>query len=132
MLERKEAAWRLTISRIQPTARSHRWRLAPPSGEHRAPGTTISRRRVLTAGVGLGAALLWAGRSVGPSHSQQHGSPPAPPGGGNPARTLPEPGPLVEPEVRRSASGELRTTLRVRYAYQDIGDYRLHVRSYDG
>src|SRR5205814_3755129 len=54
------------------------------------------------------------------------------PGGATLTQALPEPRPLVDPEVRRSAGGELRTTLRVRYAYQDIGGYRLHVRSYDG
>ena len=40
--------------------------------------------------------------------------------------------PLIAPEVRRSVSGELRTTMRVRYAYKDIGGYRLHLRSYEG
>ena len=40
--------------------------------------------------------------------------------------------PLIEPGVRRSVSGELRTTMRVRYAYKDIGGYRLHLRSYEG
>jgi FtsP/CotA-like multicopper oxidase with cupredoxin domain len=40
--------------------------------------------------------------------------------------------PLIEPEVRRSVNGELRTTLQVRYAYKDIGGYRLFLRSYEG
>ena len=40
--------------------------------------------------------------------------------------------PLVEPDVRRSVNGELRTSLQVRYAYKDIGGYRLHLRSYEG
>jgi len=40
--------------------------------------------------------------------------------------------PLLEPEVRRSANGELRTTLRVGYAYKDIGGYRLSLRTYEG
>src|SRR6185369_9976488 len=40
--------------------------------------------------------------------------------------------PLIEPEVRRSVNGELRATLQVRYAYKDIGGYRLHLRSYEG
>jgi FtsP/CotA-like multicopper oxidase with cupredoxin domain len=40
--------------------------------------------------------------------------------------------PLVEPEVRRSANGLLDTTLRVGYAYKDIGGFRLYMRSYDG
>src|SRR5271165_4825775 len=38
--------------------------------------------------------------------------------------------PLVEPEVRRSANGELRTSLRCAYAYRDIGGFRLNLRSY--
>lgn len=94
-------------------------------------GTVISRRRVLTAGLGIGA-MLWVGRTGGASHSHQHGSPPLSTGGGNPAGTPPESALLIDPEVRRSAGGQLRTTLRVRYAYQDIGGYRLHPRSYDG
>ena len=40
--------------------------------------------------------------------------------------------PLVEPEVRRAVNGELRTTLRARYAYKAIGGYRLHMRTYEG
>jgi FtsP/CotA-like multicopper oxidase with cupredoxin domain len=39
---------------------------------------------------------------------------------------------LIEPEVRRSANGELRTNLRARYTYKDIGGYRLWLRSYEG
>jgi FtsP/CotA-like multicopper oxidase with cupredoxin domain len=39
---------------------------------------------------------------------------------------------LVEPEVRRSAGGELRTTLRARYTYTEIGGFRLHMRTYEG
>jgi FtsP/CotA-like multicopper oxidase with cupredoxin domain len=40
--------------------------------------------------------------------------------------------PFVEPEVRRSANGELNTTLRMQYAYKNIGGYRLYVRTYEG
>jgi FtsP/CotA-like multicopper oxidase with cupredoxin domain len=40
--------------------------------------------------------------------------------------------PFVEPEVRSSASGALNTTLRMRYAYKDIGGYRLFMRMYEG
>jgi FtsP/CotA-like multicopper oxidase with cupredoxin domain len=40
--------------------------------------------------------------------------------------------PLVESEIRRSVNGELRTTLQVRYAYKDIGGYRLSLRTYEG
>ena len=38
----------------------------------------------------------------------------------------------MDPEVRRSASGVLPTTLRVGYAYKDIGSYRLSLRRYEG
>ena len=40
--------------------------------------------------------------------------------------------PFVEPEVRSSTQGELSTTLRMQYAYKDIGGYRLYVRTYEG
>ena len=40
--------------------------------------------------------------------------------------------PFVEPEVRRSANGELNTTLRMQYAYKDLGGYRLYMRTYEG
>ena len=40
--------------------------------------------------------------------------------------------PLVEPEVRRSVDGVLSTTLRVGYAYRQVGGVRLYVRSYEG
>src|SRR6266446_1979290 len=40
--------------------------------------------------------------------------------------------PFVEPEIRRSVNGELRTTLRLQYAYKNIGGYRLLVRTYEG
>ncbi|QBR71179.1 copper oxidase [Beijerinckiaceae bacterium] len=40
--------------------------------------------------------------------------------------------PLVEPELRRSVGGELKTTLRVNYAYKDCGGYRLYLRTYEG
>ena len=32
--------------------------------------------------------------------------------------------PFVEPEIRRSVNGALNTTLRMQYAYKDIGGYR--------
>jgi FtsP/CotA-like multicopper oxidase with cupredoxin domain len=44
-----------------------------------------------------------------------------------------EPGaPFVEPETRRSENGELNTTLRMHYAYKDIGGHRLYMRTYEG
>ena len=104
---------------------------APQSVERPMSGTVMSRRHVLTAGLGIGATILWGGR-IGASHANQHGSPPVSAGSGNPTGIPPESASLIEPEVRQSAGGQLRTTLRVRYAYQDIGGYRLHLRSYDG
>ena len=52
--------------------------------------------------------------------------------GGVPRAPYQKDAPLIEPEVRRSVNGELRTTLQVRYAYNDIGGYRLSLRSYEG
>src|SRR5262249_39157986 len=39
---------------------------------------------------------------------------------------------FIEPAVRRSAHGELNTTLRMRHAYETIGGHRLYVRTYEG
>jgi FtsP/CotA-like multicopper oxidase with cupredoxin domain len=39
---------------------------------------------------------------------------------------------LVEPEVRQSGDGELETTLRIGYAYKNIGGYQLSLRTYEG
>ena len=101
----------------------------------------LSRRDVLwTGSTGLATGLLSAGL-VGLATRQSSGA--AESGmalqghGGASGRTVPA-APfqkgmsLIEPEVRRSADGELRTTLQVRYAYKDIGGYRLHLRSYEG
>jgi hypothetical protein len=43
-----------------------------------------------------------------------------------------EPAELREPEIRSSVAGRLETSLRVAYAYHDIGGYRLSMRSYEG
>ncbi|QJP14482.1 multicopper oxidase domain-containing protein [Starkeya sp. ORNL1] len=40
--------------------------------------------------------------------------------------------PLRQPEVRRTVNGELRTTLRAAYSYQNVGGYRLFLRTYEG
>jgi FtsP/CotA-like multicopper oxidase with cupredoxin domain len=94
--------------------------------------TLTSRRRVLTAGLRVGAAMLLASRAWGASESPQHGSPAPSAGMGNATGIPPESAPLIDPEVRHSVGGQLRTTFRVRYTYQDIGGYKLHLRSYDG
>ena len=106
-----------------------------------AQDTGLSRRCFLTTGAGvgtvlavpglLGATVTNAGAAPGEHHMgmSDHGAPdtigvrPAP---------FTEGVPLVEPEVRRSVDGELRTTLRVQYAYKDVGGYRLFLRTYEG
>ncbi len=101
--------------------------------EHDAPAAQTGAeagmsRRVLLAGLGSAALALPVTRVA---HAQPHGhSTPTPSASAGPATG--SGAPLVEPEVRRAAGGELRTTLRVDYTYKDIGGYRLHVRSYEG
>src|SRR5690348_13415666 len=99
----------------------------------------VSRRRLLTSGAGLGAALLVpglvgrAGRTVSATTEHQHGSPTEPTGHGGQVVTLGQwqSEPLVEPEVRRSVGGVLSTTIRVRYARKEVGGYRLYMRTYE-
>src|SRR5689334_14213120 len=77
----------------------------------RTPGVT--RRRLLTSGAGLGAALLVpglvgrAGRTVSATTEHQHGSPTEPTNHGGQVVTLGQwqSEPLVEPEVWRSVGG---------------------------
>src|SRR5215207_6246555 len=98
-----------------------------------------SRRGLLASGAAAGGALFLATasrRSVAradgtpqaghDSHAEANG------GAGlfQPAKW--ESAELIEPEVRRSVDGELSTELRVRYAYADIGGYRLSLRAYEG
>ena len=93
---------------------------------------TISRRQLLNGGAALGA-LVVGSRSAGAqgsghNHDQMSGTLGLVPRPAVPATDQP----LIEPEVRRSANGELRTALRAAYAYRDIGGFRLYVRSYEG
>src|SRR5262245_5404117 len=98
----------------------------------------LSRRRLLTTGVGLGATLMVPSlahgtlRGLVPAASHVHHQHGGAEGMGPPTAPFVEGAPLVEPEIRRSVGGELRTTLQVRYSYQDVGGYRLYVRTYDG
>ena len=98
----------------------------------------LSRRDLLwTGSTGLAAGLLAPGL-VGLAIKQSSGAAMdmhvhAPAGSfGVPRAPYQKSAPLIEPEVRRSVNGELRTTLQVRYAYKDIGGYRLYLRSYEG
>ncbi len=63
------------------------------------------------------------------SHAGHDATPPLE---ATPSWLLWEPADLVEPEVRASADGVLKTVLRVGYAWPDIGGYRLNMRAYEG
>src|SRR5690348_3406237 len=103
----------------------------------RAP--RLSRRRFLTATAGIGTALAVPalpaiadsgaaggdmGMDMGPAGADMPDS--------TEVRPFTEGVPLTEPEVRRSVDGELRTTLKVQYAYQEIGGFQLYMRNYEG
>src|SRR5947207_451612 len=99
-----------------------------PNGPTSRHLRALSRRDVLWAGgTGVAAGLMSAGlvgQSAGESqtHVQGHA---AAGSRGAPRAPYQKGAPLIEPEVRRSVNGELRTTLQARYAYKDIGGYRL-------
>src|SRR5829696_6469573 len=104
--------------------------LQRPRGDHAditvRPSRRLSRRRLLTAGAGLGTLLVvpglvgCAGRTVRATSTHQHHAPAAGAHGGPILSQHPSEGmPLAEPAVRRSVGGELSTTLHVKYAYQD-------------
>jgi FtsP/CotA-like multicopper oxidase with cupredoxin domain len=82
----------------------------------------------LLSAVGLAIKQSWGAGDSG-MDMQGHA---AARSGGVPRAPYQKGAPLIEPEVRRSVNGELRTTLQVRYAYKDIGDYRLSLRTYEG
>jgi FtsP/CotA-like multicopper oxidase with cupredoxin domain len=103
---------------------------APPSVQPRGQ----SRRRFLLNSASLGAAALapallgLALARSGRADDMDMGTATR----GVPRAPYQKNAPLVEPEVRRSANGELSTTLRVGYAYKDIGGYHLSLRTYEG
>lgn len=99
---------------------------------------SLSRRTLLAGGLGVSGVALGASTLRRPAAAQDatattvhatHGDtqPVA-----TPSWLLWEPAELIEPEERRSVAGELRTELRVAYAYHDIGGYRLSMRTYEG
>ena len=93
-------------------------------------GSRFSRRGFMRMGFGVGTALLIPGSiSFGratPAHDHEPSDDDRGPKDFKPGA------PFVEPEVRRSANGELNTTLRMQYAYKNIGGHRLYVRTYEG
>ncbi len=96
-------------------------------------GSNFSRRGFMRTGLGVGTALLLPNLACSVplgSAAQAHDHEP---GGDDEAAKEFTPGaPFVEPEVRSSANGELNTTLRMQYAYKDIGGHRLYMRTYEG
>src|SRR5262249_41471445 len=99
---------------------------------HTQDGWRLSRRRFVGAGAGLGAARLPPGipGPAGSTEAQTHG--PTPTARKEGWKSFKPGAPLAEPEVRRSANGVLQTTLRMQYAWKDIGGYRLYMRTYEG
>src|SRR4051812_35355519 len=102
---------------------------APTGVTVAVPKRSISRRSLLTAGLGVGAALLLPRQAWGAG--MMHGSSSMSGDVVRPAVFPPKPAPLMQPEVRRATAGVLSTTLAVRYAYLDIAGYRLHYRTYE-
>jgi FtsP/CotA-like multicopper oxidase with cupredoxin domain len=92
----------------------------------------LSRRGFLRAGAGLGTLALVPGARAAAQTgdaAQAHAHQPT---SADEAWKSFRPGvPFVEPEVRRSVNGVLKTTLRLRYAYVDMGGYRLFMRTYE-
>jgi FtsP/CotA-like multicopper oxidase with cupredoxin domain len=96
-------------------------------------GSRFSRRGFLRTGLGVGTALLLPnlpGSIPLASAASAHDHEPA--GRDEGAKDFKPGAPFVEPEIRRSANGELNTTLRMQYAYKNIGGSRLYVRTYEG
>jgi FtsP/CotA-like multicopper oxidase with cupredoxin domain len=102
---------------------------------------TLSRRQLLDRSIGMGVLLLTAAAAraddamhgMNMSHTLDMPGAMDPTIGMVPERPVPSADQLLmEPEVRRSVDGVLSTTLRVGYAYRQIGGVRLYVRSYEG
>src|ERR1700680_2619967 len=91
---------------------------------------TISRRRLLHGGVGLGSLLLLPRRIVA-ADAHDHAGMSATVGLVPDKAVRPMDQPLMEPEVRRSANGVLQTSINCHYTYKDVGGVRLYIPSYD-
>ena len=95
----------------------------------------VSRRSFMRTGAGLGTAMLLPGVPgvlIGRATAQASAHMPAPAGAEEGWKSFKPGAPLVEPEVRTSVNGVLATTLRMHYAWKDIGGYRLYMRTYEG
>jgi FtsP/CotA-like multicopper oxidase with cupredoxin domain len=96
-------------------------------------GSRLSRRGFIQAGLSVGPALalpnLACSISVASAASAHDHEPVNHEDG---SKDFKPGAPFVEPDVRRSANGEPNTTLRMQYAYKNIGGHRLYVRTYEG
>ena len=100
----------------------------------------LPRRRLLLEVVASSAALATSGGLVfAMSRNDAAGRAAMDAGGGHDVDTIGVPrapfekgAPLIEPEIRRAANGEISTALRIGYSYKDIGGYRLSIRTYEG
>jgi FtsP/CotA-like multicopper oxidase with cupredoxin domain len=93
----------------------------------------FSRRGLMRAGFGAGTALLLPnlpGSVRLGSAAEAHDHEPS--GDDETSKEFTPGAPFVEPEVRSSANGQLKTTLRMHYAYKDLGGHRLYMRTYEG
>jgi FtsP/CotA-like multicopper oxidase with cupredoxin domain len=96
------------------------------------PAQSLSRRRFLLKGSAAASLLAPALAGLAISRGRAAGGMGMASGRGVPRAPFAAGAPLVEPEIRRAVNGELRTSLRVGYAYTDIGGYRLSLRTYEG
>ena len=99
----------------------------------RFPGSHVSRRGFMRTGVGVGAALLLPDLPV-PLRWQARLRPTTT---NRPAMPCSRPRLHASSALRRAGSPPFRqwrahTTLRMRYAYRDLGGYRLYMRTYEG
>jgi len=99
----------------------------------------LSRRRFMLAGAAVALApggIVAAAAHEAGGHGAHggHGDPVSETGPLAGPQRIPfaEGEPLVEPEVREAVDGVLETSLRCRYAWRDVGGYRLFVRTYEG
>jgi FtsP/CotA-like multicopper oxidase with cupredoxin domain len=103
-----------------------------PSTAHPDSPPRVSRRSVL--GAALGAAALSLGRARAAEPAMSHGTAAMPTSApvAMPSVAPVDAGPLIEPAIRQSANGQLVTELNVRYAWRNVGGYKLHLRTYEG
>lgn len=125
-------------ARVRLVAEQQDSRFSPKASASFGRWSRCSRRRLLALTATGATAVLAATAALRSAQADEPGTPVASHAahaGGSPVLASPvawEREELVEPEVRRSEDGALDTSLNVRYAYKNVGGYRLSVRSYEG